>query len=144
MIKDFQLTFNSIGLLVSQLTKLLRPGNKKYRVNIVEWRERRSLDQNSLYWKWLTEIDQQSPLKVDGSNINGNELWHEIFKKYYCPEKVITNNRVNVPTKSTKFLDVGEFHHYLNKIEYWCMERGITLTIPDACEYSDLKAKQDE
>ena len=140
--KDFKLTLSSLGWLVTELTKLLKNSNKAYRVNVVEWREKRSLSQNALYWKWLTEIDQQNPLKVDGSKIQGNELWHEVFKKYYCPEKVITNGAVNLPTKSTKMLDVGEMTFYLNRIEQWCIERGIVLTIPETSEYYQLMQSQ--
>ena len=140
--KDFKLTISSLGWLVTELTKVLKDSNKAYRVNVVEWREKRSLSQNSLYWKWLTEIDKQSPLRVDGSKINGSELWHEIFKKYYCPEKVITNGTVNVPTKATKMLDVGEMTFYLYKIEQWCIERGVLLTIPESSEYYQLMESQ--
>ncbi|UKH48610.1 hypothetical protein [Vibrio phage vB_ValP_FGH] len=140
--KDFKLTLNSLGLLVTELTKLLKSTNKSYRVSVVEWREKRSLSQNALYWKWLTEIDQQNPLKVDGSKIQGNELWHEVFKKYYCPTKNITNGGNTLPVKSTKMLDVGEMTFYLNRIEQWCIDRGIVLTIPETSEYYQLMQSQ--
>jgi len=140
--KDFKLTFSSLGWLVTELNKLLKNSNKAYRVNVVEWREKRTISQNALYWKWLSEIDQQNPLKVDGSKIQGNELWHEVFKKYYCPEKVITNGTVNLPTKSTKILDAGEMTFYLNRIEQWCIDRGIALTIPETSEYYQLIQSQ--
>lgn len=140
--KDFKLTLSSLGWLVTELTKSLKNSNKAYRVNVVEWREKRSLSQNALYWKWLTEIDQQNPLKVDGSKIQGNELWHEVFKKYYCPVKNITNGENTLPVKSTKMLDIGEMTFYLNRIEQWCIDRGIALTIPETSEYYQLMQSQ--
>lgn len=140
--KDLKLTLSSLGWLVTELTKLLKNSNKAYRVNVVEWREKRSLSQNALYWKWLTEIDQQNPLKVDGSKIQGNELWHEVFKKYYCPVKNITNGENTLPVKSTKMLDIGEMTFYLNRIEQWCIDRGIALTIPETSEYYQLMQSQ--
>jgi len=140
--KDFKLTLSSLGWLVTELTKLLKNSNKSYRVNVVEWREKRSLSQNALYWKWLSEIDQQNPLKVDGSKIQGNELWHEVFKKYYCPVKNITNGENILPVKSTKMLDVGEMTFYLNRIEQWCIDRGIALTIHETSEYYQLMQSQ--
>ena len=139
--KDFRLNMGSLGTLVTELTKLLST-NKTYRVNVVEWREKRSLSQNSLYWKWLTEINQQSPLMIEDSNLDGGELWHEVFKKYYCPVKNITNKEKILPIQSTKLLDVGEMTFYLNKIEQWAMDRGLRLTIPEDSEYAQLMQYQ--
>ncbi len=63
--KDFKLTFNSLGYFIQELTKLLTDNpTKKFRVNIVGWKERRSLDQNSLYWKWMSELSKQA--KING------------------------------------------------------------------------------
>mgnify|MGYP000044171735 CR=1 FL=1 len=141
--KDFKLTFSTIGCLVVEATKLLQSG-KVYRVSIKEWRQSRSLSQNSLYWKWLAEIDKQAPLKIDGSSVKGSELWHEVFKKYYCPVKNITNMENILPVKSTKLLDVGEMTFYLNKIEHWAMDRGLTLTIPEDSKYANLMRSQSD
>jgi hypothetical protein len=132
-VKNFRLTANSIGLFIAELWKL--DLTKVYRVTIVQWREKRSNDQNSLYWKWLGEISKQQNVSDDP------EIWHEIFKKYYCPEKVI-NEHVSI--KSTKKLDLGEMHFYLNKVERYCMDRGYLITIPDNCEYKQLLDKQEE
>jgi hypothetical protein len=106
---------------------------KAYRVNVVAWRESRSLSQNALYWKWLGEIAKQQTIS------NDPEIWHEIFKKYYCPEKVINEH---ITIKSTKKLDLGEMHYYLNKIEQYSIDRGYLITIPDQCEYRELQDKQ--
>lgn len=133
----------SLGTLVTELTKLLGDG-KTYRLSCVEWREKRSLSQNSLYWKWLGEINKQSPLKVEDSKLEGSELWHEVFKKYYCPVKNITNMEKSLPVQSTKLLDVGEMTFYLNKIESFCIDRHIKLTIPEDSEYSQLMQSQSE
>jgi hypothetical protein len=139
--KEFKLTLSTLGWLISEVTKLLQSTNKTYRVTVKEWRETRSLSQNALYWKWMAEIDKQSPLKCD-SKIKGSDLWHEIFKKYYCPSKSISNSEKSVSIKSTKALDVGEFTFYLNKIESWCIDRGIILTIPKDSEYYKLMEYQ--
>jgi cytochrome c oxidase assembly protein Cox11 len=133
-VKDFKLTVSSIGMLIAAIWKLDLV-NKAYRVTIIGWRERRSNDQNSLYWKWLAEICKQWDVTDDP------EILHEIFKKFYCPEKVI-NEHISV--KSTKKLDIGEMHFYLNKIECFCINRGYLITIPDQCEYRELQDKQNE
>jgi len=141
--KDIKLTITSIKYLVQELTKLVAENkNKTYRVSIKEWREKRSLDQNSTYWLWLNEINRQAPLKIEHSNVKGAELWHEVFKKYYCPVKNITNGEKNLPVKSTKLLDVGEMTYYLERIENWCIDRGITLPISEDSDYFKLIQKQ--
>jgi len=132
--KEFKFNISSLGDLVAELTKIVTTSpNKSFRISIKLWRESRSLSQNNLYWRWLTEIAKQWDVS------NDPEILHEIFKKYYCPEKVI-NEHVSI--KSTKKLDVGEMHFYLNKIEIFCLDRGFKITIPDSSEYQQLKEKQ--
>lgn len=144
IVKDFKLTLGTLGWLVTELTKLLQSTGKTYRISVVEWREKRSLSQNSLYWRWMDEINKQAPLVVEGSSVKGAELWHEVMKRYYCPVKNITNGEKSLPVKSTKILDVGEMTFYLNKIENFCIERGIKLTIPEDSEYYKLMESQNE
>lgn len=141
---DFKLTISSLGCLVTELTKLLKSGDKTYRVSVKEWRESRSLSQNALYWKWLNEINNKRPLVVNGSSIKGVDLWHEVFKKFYCPAKNVTNGDRELQVKSTKILDVGEMTFYLSKIELYCINCGIALTIPESSDYYKLVKGQDE
>ena len=77
--KDFKLTASTLNDLAAEIGRLITTG-KAYRVSIVEWRERRSISQNSLMWMWLSEIDKQKPLTVSGYEGRGDELWHEVFK----------------------------------------------------------------
>ena len=138
--KDFKLTFETLGLLVTELTKMLTSTGKTYRVSIKEWRESRSLSQNALYWKWCGEVSKQA------SHIsNDPDIWHEIFKKFYCPCKSIPiEGQEPITIKSTKKLDVGEMHHYLCLIERYCMDRHYVITIPTDSDYNKLKLEQDE
>lgn len=138
---EIKLTTGSFHWTVDELKKLIESG-KAYRLTAVEWRDKRSLSQNAMYWAWLDEINKQNPLRVDGSTIQGRELWHEVFKKFYCPEKQITNGKTVLSIKSTKMLDVGEMTFYLNKIEGWCMDRGVMLSIPESSEYYQLMKSQ--
>ena len=135
-VKDFKLCINSLGHFVSEVTKMVTGDNKSgWRVSIKPWRESRSLSQNALYWKWIGEIIPQWGVTKD------KDILHEIFKKYFCPEKVINEH---ITIKSTKKLDTGEMHFYLNLIERFCMDRGYTITIPANCEYQQLINKQEE
>ena len=131
--KNFRLSANSIGLFIAELWKL--DLTKAWRVTIVQWREHRSGKQNKMYWMWMAEICPQWGVT------NDPEIQHEIFKKFFCPEKVINEH---MKIKSTKILDVGEMHFYLNRIERFCMDRGYLITIPEDSEYQQLLDKQDE
>ena len=138
--KNFKLTTDSIGLFIADLWNL--DLTKAWRVTIVQWREKRSNDQNSLYWKWMAELAKQA--RVNGKEFSG-EVWAEFFKKYYCPDKLIDMPLGEASiVKSTTNLDTGEMHHYLNKIQAWCMSEGYALTIPENSEYQQLLDKQDE
>lgn len=134
-IKDFRLTISSVTMLISQLTEMLKASHgKSYRVNITEWRDSAGKSQKGLYWMWVTEITTQWDVS------DNKEVIHEIFKKYYCPEKVINEH---LKIKSTTLLDIGEMCFYLNRIEQFCLDRGFIITIPDNCEYRELMNKQD-
>ena len=139
--QEFKLNLNNLGAVISQLTTLLQSTNKDYRLTVKQWKESRSLSQNALYWKWLTDIDKQAPLQCN-SKISGSEMWHEVFKSYFCPAKTIKNDKAEMSMKSTKSLDVGEMTFYLNKIENWCFDRGIKLSIPIDSEYAKLMERQ--
>jgi hypothetical protein len=141
--KELKLTLSSLGYCISELTKILQSSNKTFRLTVKEWKETRSLSQNSMYWAWLGEINKQAPLNCE-SKVSGSELWHEVFKHYYCPLKVISNKKAALNIKSTKMLDVGEMTFYLNKIEHWCIDRHIILTIPHDSEYYKLIERQSE
>jgi hypothetical protein len=138
-VKNFKLTANSIGLFIAELWKL--DLTRAYRVTVVQWREKRSNKQNDLYWKWMAELSNQA--RVNGKKFSG-EIWAEFFKKWYCPDKLIDMPLGEASTvKSTTKLDTGEMHHYLNKIQAWCMSEGYHLTIPEDNEYQKLLDKQD-
>lgn len=139
--KDFKLNVNTLGEFIGYLTKMIMSNDKSYRVIIKGWRESRSLSQNSLYWKWMTELSKQAI--INGGTFS-DEVWAEFFKKYYCPSRVVEMPLGESSTiKTTTKLDTGEMHHYLNNIQSWCMQQGYHLTIPDNCEYQQLINEQE-
>ena len=139
--QELKLTLSNLGEVFNQLTEIAQSKNVTYRLGVKEWKETRSLSQNSMYWAWLGEINKQAPLQCD-SKISGPEMWHEVFKKYYCPAKVVKSTKATLEVKSTKALDVGEMTFYLNKIENWCIDRGIKLSVPSGSEYEKLMERQ--
>ncbi|MCT7438859.1 hypothetical protein N5V63_26110, partial [Escherichia coli] len=45
--------------------------------------------------------------------------------------------------RHTSDLDTGEMHIFLTKVEAWCAQFGLALTIPHGCEYQQLQQKQE-
>ena len=91
MIDKFKLIAANKESLVQQLEVMLSL-NEAVEVVARPWKIKRSLSQNSLYWRWLNEISDQvavSDKKHDA------EIWHEYFKRYFCPVKIIA-----MPTRS--------------------------------------------
>ncbi|ECT5347400.1 YbcN family protein [Salmonella enterica] len=123
------------------LKQILSTG-KRWRIKISEYREKRSLPQNSLMWKWNTEIADQ--LSATGVDRFTDEEVHEWLKDMYCPATPVTVFGMTRYVKSTRQLDIGEMHKYLTDIDQWAHQKGLRLTIPDNCEYLDLKRRQEE
>lgn len=115
---------------------------KRWRIKISEYREKRSLSQNNLMWKWNTEVAGQ--LTATGEGHFSDEWVHEWLKDMYCPAKPITIGGVTRRVKSTRLLDIGEMHKYLTDIDQWAHQKGLRLTIPETCEYRELQRRQNE
>jgi hypothetical protein len=135
--KDFLLTKDTLHVFFKLCAEIALEGGR-YRVTIKKWREKRSVDQNSLMWLWLGEI--ANTVEVSGG-YHRDKAWHLYFKKYYCPVKIISLPVGQESVKSTKLLDVGEMHFYLNRIEQWAIDKMIVLPMPDDNEYQKLKDK---
>ena len=126
--------------LIRLLKELLASG-KAYRVNVKEWREQRSLSQNSLMWVWLDIISKE--LKPNDQQ-HSNEVWHEYFKMYFCPQKIVAMPAGrDLVVKSTKLLDVGEMCHYMTQIHNWAAGHFLVLPVPENSEYKQNLDKQE-
>lgn len=123
------------------LKEILSTG-KRWRIKISEYRERRSLPQNSLMWKWNDEVAKQ--LTATGAGHFNDEEIHGWLKDLFCPAKSVTIDGITRHVKSTRLLDTGEMHHYLTRIDVWAHQKGLRLTIPDSSEYRQLQERQNQ
>lgn len=141
MIDRFKLVTSNKESLFNQLNIMLSQ-NEAVEVVARPWKEKRILSQNRLLWQWMNEISEQA---VVNDQKHKPEIWHEYFKRYFCPVKLVSMPAgEDLQIRSTKKLDTGEMHHYLNQIEQWAQGHFYTLTIPYNCEYEQLKQKQME
>jgi hypothetical protein len=102
------------------------PDGKQYAVEIKVNRERRTIDQNRLYWLWLSCI-------MDETGEHKDAL-HEYFKQHFlgCDEyKVFNKQQITIP-KSTATLDTKQMTEYLERIQQFASsELGIVLPNPE-------------
>lgn len=118
------------------------------RLQVKQWREKRSLSQNSLSHMWYTEI---SEYLVKSGRTDATPEWvKRNLKKTYlgCEEVTYTDFITGEKTtawepRHTADLDTGEMHIFLVKVEMWCAQFGLALTIPNGCEYQQLREKQE-
>ncbi len=78
-------------------------------------RERRSLDQNSLYWFWVTEFSQRT-----GYTKNSLHLFLKI--KFLGVEPLtVFGHKISIPRSTTK-LSTKEFSEYLENVHQYIYE----------------------
>lgn len=119
-----------------------------YRLQIKPWREKRSIPQNSLSHMWYSEI---SEYLIRSGRTDATPEWvKRNLKKTYlgCVEVTYTDFITGEKTTSweprhTSELDTGEMHDFLCKVEAWCAQFGLALTIPHNCEFQQLRDKQE-
>ncbi|MCE1354299.1 YbcN family protein [Enterobacter kobei] len=136
--------FNAIGKL---LQEQLQSG-KPLRLQVKEWRDKRSLSQNSLFHMWMGEISEHL---INSGRTDATPEWvKRNLKKTYlgCEEVTYTDFITGEKTttwapRHTSDLDTGEMHIFLVKVEMWCAQFGLSLTIPNGCEYQQLRDKQE-
>ena len=125
------------------------PLNKPLMAELKPHKRKRSLDQNALYWMWLTELSRY--LQARGRKFATKEWCHDAMRFNFLgmedKEFVdVTTGEVTVIStlRSTTKLDKGAFTFYLEQIEAWAMGIGCLLPVPENCEYMKLKRQQND
>ena len=101
-------------------------------IEIKQVKNIRSIDQNRLYWLWLSCISQETG--------NDKDYLHDHFKGCYLESPVIElkGKKIHV-LGSTKTLDTNEFTKYLEKIQVFSnTELGINLPNPDDVNFKEF------
>jgi hypothetical protein len=102
------------------------PESKKYDVEIILKREKRSIPQNSLYWLWMACLSHETG--------GDKEQVHETLKDMFLPKTPVVGLFGEVFQKpvSTSKLDIAQFTEYLNQIQVFASsELGIVLPLPE-------------
>jgi hypothetical protein len=80
----------------------------------------RSLEQNDLYWKWVTEIG------IEHGNFKDDQ--HEILMRKLMKPRIFEADGEVYEIYSTKKLSVKEMSEYLNAVSMWAGTQGILLS----------------
>lgn len=92
-------------------------------VHMMEESSNRSLEQNRLYWRLLSNIADSA--WVDGRQF-GKDAWHEHFRDSFLSK--IDGPMGGTYPSSTSKLTVKEFSEYINRIEaYACETLGLEI-----------------
>lgn len=101
---------------------------KPIKVTIEEHRKTRTLNQNALMWKWLTEVAE---LVSDYSGHTPEEV-HEFMKARFLPEKLVEIGGETMSYRTTTKLTTEEMSAYMDRIyEFVTRELGLFLTLPE-------------
>jgi hypothetical protein len=112
-----------INDLVGDLTRW--NGDKPLTVTMQGKKEKRSLDQNALYWKWMQIIADETG--------NDKDDVHEYMKGFFLGMRNMDINGVPqlIPVSSKK-QSVRDMAEYMEKIQAWAATHlNITLPVPD-------------
>lgn len=97
---------------------------KAWEVVVRPKKAKRSLDQNSLYWKWCTII-------ANDTGNTPNDI-HEWCKNEFLPPVFVSvNGKVHEARRSTTDLNTAEMTAYLDQITAWAAtDLGLLLPHP--------------
>lgn len=144
--RDFCLHTSTLGQFTKHLFDLVSSG-KRWRIKITEWRDQRSIPQNSLQHMWYAEI---SAYLIKRGKPFASPEWvkdamKHTFLGYESREMINVKSgerTQNQTLRHTAELDTGDMHHYLTQVEAWAMNIGCRLTVPADSEYNQLRQKQ--
>ena len=108
--------------------------------NIEVKQGQRSLNQNALYWEWVSLICPyiNEKWKLEQTKENTHDLLRHLHLGY---RSIPQMGRTEIPAqlKSTKDLTTTEMFHYMSQVDAWCAKLGLLLPHPEDSEYAKYK-----
>lgn len=96
---------------------------KPFVMEIKRKSSRRSLNQNSLFHKWVAEIAAETG--------NDNDMVKEALKAMFLPPRIVEMGGQTVEVRrSTAALEVHEMRAFMDRVLGWAMGEGYALTDP--------------
>lgn len=98
--------------------------HKVWNVDISEFKSKRSIAQNKLYWSWMGILGKEIGATKD-------DMHREFSIRFLGPELFVVDGKQYVGAKSTTKLNVEEFTEFLTKVNATALTLGITLPTPE-------------
>ena len=101
----------------------------------------RSLSQNALFHVWMKEVrDHFIECTPDATE----EHWKIFFKTEYLGTETITAGKIvhENQLRHTSKLKRGEMYEFMEAVNAWCTQRGLTLPVPDSSEFMQIRRSQ--
>lgn len=144
---DLCLHSSNIKSIFSTLIELVESG-KRYRLIIKIWKDKRTIDQNSLSHMWYTDIAEQANKRLKTNSYTMNSVKHDLKEMFLGYEEIEHKNVITgeltkkLELIKTSDLDAGEMHFFLQQVEAWSYQNGFKLRIPNDSEYRKLQLEQ--
>ena len=108
----------------------------------------RSLNQNNLYWEWMTQLSKHFTGKQWRDESGGVHVMrmtkddaHDLMRHNFLgyENKTIGRTDLKPMLVSTSKLRKAEMSEYMHKIDGWAQDHGIFLTYPQGGDYAKYK-----
>jgi hypothetical protein len=114
VIKNFHITSSNKPNLIAKIQAL--DPHKQFVCNITEKKSKRSNDQNSRYWKLLTDFGRYLGYEA--------EEMHELARYKFLFDEIEVNGEWMPRLKSTTKLSTQDFTEYMDAIDRWAVSLG--------------------
>ena len=144
---DLCLHSSNIKSIFSTLIELVK-SEKRYRLTIKIWKDKRTIDQNSLSHMWYTDIAKQANQRLKTNSYTMDSVKHDLKEMFLGYEEIEHKNVITgemtkkLELIKTSDLDIGEMHFFLQQVETWSYQNGFKLRIPNDSEYRKLQLEQ--
>jgi len=99
--------------------------NKAHRLTIVQIRHKRSIDQNSLLWLWLTALERDSETGYTKDD------FYQMFLELFAPRKLVFSKACIISSSNMNTLEMTMFLHH---IQDWTIQT-LSFQLPDPDNY---------
>lgn len=140
--------------MIGEVAKLPVGGDVPMEVVIREYRAKRSLPSNALYWSWLTVMGKY----FSGRKVNANadcpdmepeyeitdfdkDDMHDLMRHQFLgyQDRKIGKSCIDHQLNTTTGLSVKDMHAYMLQIDIWAAEHGCLLPRPQDSDYEKYK-----
>ena len=140
--------------MIAEVAKLPVTGDVVYEVVVREFKAKRSLPSNALYWSWLTAMGKY----FSGRKINANadcpdmdpeyeitdfnkDDMHDLMRHKFLgyQDRKVGKATIDHQLQTTTGMSVSSMHVYMLQIDIWATEQGCYLPRPDDSDYEKYR-----